>query len=377
MVNENESSVKLLDNDEIEQLKNDEINLKESKTAYELEPTKVKANSHMLDVSDLKSVVSYGSDLEHESAKRSSRMLEVVEESQIYDIDKHIKNLRKETSKASPEKLIVQEQSKIKRFVKNTTKSIKQELNLMTSISSKIDRIGHDLKLNAATLKKDADAMKEMNENSMMDVKSLDYLIAGIDQKLTQIDDNLIPEQKQAIENDDPYAMQELQNLNDFKDALWNKRQDLEASKMLALTSIAQLSMMYRVNYTLAQRIESNVTKNITQWKNQVTTSLFAYKSNSTINAAKTLEKETRQQIINNSNDIYRATVDTAEFANRTSVDPETIGYAFKRIEQAIEDVSRIQGKRIEQFEKNKEENAKLIEKYGQFVNYQKKGDAE
>lgn len=342
--------------------------IENTKKSYDLVPEKVHKQSLELKVNDLNTIVQYGVDIEQKSAERASKMLDKVESTKVYDIETPIRKLKKETSNIKADRLIVEDQNRMVRFLKNATNSIKKELNLMNTASDKIDNIGRQLYQNAQTLKTDAALMQNMYHDSIENIKELDYLIAGADEKLESIDNELIPNKEQNIENGQSYAMQELQNLKDFKDQLLQKRQSLESTKMLQLTSIAQLSIMYRVNYSLAQQIESNVTKSITQWKEQITKALFTYKSNSSVKAANLLEEEINNQIVENAKNVYRSAVDTAEFSTHTTVKPETVAQSFKYVQKAIEDVARIQGEREKRFEKYKNENQKLINEYSKLI---------
>lgn len=342
-----------------------DIKKKDAVETHQPSEQSITAMTKTLDDQDLDTIVEYGLDIEKRNARYASKMLEQVEDSEVYNVNKSIHQLMEEIHNLTPSKLVKKSNNRVVQWFRDKTKAIKKELSLMNTISVRVDKIGRQLLDDAKMLKKDAGRMKDIYQQTQEDIHELDLLVDAGQSKIEEVKSKQIPHYKKLADDGDLDAAQKIQNAEDFIANLSQRLQDLESSRILKYTTLSEVAVMRRTNYSLAQQIEGNVHRAITQWKNEITSALLIYKAQNSIRAIHALNHATNEEMVTkNSRRISQLAKDTANLGEHRQAGAQIVKECLDTLNSSIEEAREIEQQRENDFKMFRLNNQKIVDEY-------------
>jgi uncharacterized protein YaaN involved in tellurite resistance len=120
---------------------------------------------------------------------------------------------------------------------------------------------------------------------------NLDEYIAAGDEKLVQLDQEVIPKKATAVEESGEVVdAQELRDLRAARDDLERRVHDLRLTRQVAMQSLPGIRLVQENDKGLVNKINSTIVNTIPLWKQQLATAIAIYRSSS---AAETLQSAT------------------------------------------------------------------------------------
>ena len=235
----------------------------------------------------------------------------------------------------------------------------------MNTISVRVDKIGRQLLDDAKMLKKDAGRMKDIYQQTQEDIHELDLLVDAGQSKIEEVKSKQIPHYKKLADDGDLDAAQKIQNAEDFIANLSQRLQDLESSRILKYTTLSEVAVMRRTNYSLAQQIEGNVHRAITQWKNEITSALLIYKAQNSIRAIHALNHAINEEMVTkNSRRISQLAKDTANLGEHRQASAQIVKECLDTLNSSIEEAREIEQQRENDFKMFRLNNQKIVDEY-------------
>lgn len=360
------SDLKILNNEENEKVSNvDTHDIKNEvmeQTTNQLEPAKVSQHANQIQLHDNKSVLVYGADVQNELSKLADVVLDQSQDRDVSKIQKSLDHLLDKLDDADPDNLITEEKGKFGQFLDRITNSVQKQLDKMRSTSGEVDKIKTELNKTKTHLEEDAVHVHKMLEASKEAYQQLDYYIAGADEKINEIESTDIPKINALIQQDDPTAAQQLNDVHEFIDSLNKRKYSLQVTQQTLQQSIVQLGMMERLNYNLASQIQDSIVTSIPLWRTQLATAITLMNQRSAIAAKQKVQEANNEMFKRNADNVAGNLVNAAKESNRDAVDLETLKYSRDKLIDGIKKAQDI----AENAKQSRKDNQAQLEKYKQ-----------
>ena len=336
---------------------------------YNLDESRVEAISGELQIENRQHLYEYGSKLQDELSKVSNQVLDESRNFDTQNMQKTLDSLLEKFDDANPEVLTQENDSKLKQWWMKLTDSFKKQLGLLETASAEIDKMAEQLRENKEDLLNDAKRLELMNETSKHLYDELAYYIAGATYKLEELETKTLPALQQNVQDNDPKAAQDIQDVTEFKEAVEQRRYDLELTQSVILQSRMELRAMTGINYHLANQLNSSIMNLVPQWRMNFAKAISMAKARSGYIAMEKVREGTNKMMQQNAENLSRNIVETAKQGNQPMVDIDKLKEGRNQIMRAIEDSQRItaeskakQEKDREAFKQFKDETMAMLE---------------
>jgi len=210
------------------------------------------------------------------------------------------------------------------------------------SISNRLDNHKPDLMTDIEKL----DRLYDANLDYFHDLA--DYIAAG-DEKLRQIDADVIPaKEKEASASEDVIKAQELRDLRQMRDDLERRVHDLKLSRQVAMQGLPSIRLVQENDKSLVSKINSTMVNTIPLWKQQLAQAVSIHRSREAAGTIKEATDLTNELLLANAKNLKQANAEVRKEIERGIVDIETIKQANKLLVDTIEESLQIadEGKR-------------------------------
>lgn len=340
---------------------------------YNLDKDKVIEISNELSVSDRGSLHLYGSDLKNEITAISNDLLDNTNTEQITEVQSVLDSLLEKFDDVDPNKLLPEEKGRIRTFISKMRNTLEKNLGIMETTSAEIDNITKLLEQHKNELIKTANDSDKIYKLSNELTRNLEYYIAAAKYKIEQLNNEELPRLEEEVQKDNKYAVQDIQDIKEYIDALDQKIYDLKMTQAVNTQTGAQYRVTAGLNHSLAQKIESSIVTTVPLWRESLA---IATRSLTTRSANVTLEKmqeATNIMIEKNAQNTADNIRNTAKVLNSSDIDIDKLSKGRDQIIKSIKDAQRItnEGKRnkeknLEKFEKFKHDTLSMIDELEQ-----------
>ncbi len=303
-----------------------------------------------LNINDSKSIIFFGSKAQEELTVISDRMLEGVKNKDLGsaggDLNTMVATLRGfDVDALDPNK-------KPGFFARlfGKAKPVVQFLQKYEEVRKQIDSITDKLDAHKTTLLTDITMLDKLYEANLKYFHNLDYYIAAGEEKLKQLDDQIIPDKvKQAESSEAVIEAQELRDLRSARDDLERRIHDLRLTRQVAMQSLPGIRLVQDNDKGLVNKINSTVVNTIPLWRQQLATAVAIYRSS---DAAETLQAATdltNDLLEANAKNLKDANALTREQLERGVFDLESVKKANATLIETINESLKIadEGKKM------------------------------
>ena len=309
-----------------------------------------------IEINNLETIVSFGSEVADEISKASDIVLNSMDMSQLDDTSELLSVLAKIMSKFDIEE-IKDNPSLFGKLFGNLKKQLEKILAKYHTMGEEIDKIYVQLKGYESEIKqsnKKLNMMFEANVNYYHDL--VKYILAG-EQACKEIEAYIAQRQKDMETTGDQSIQFELTSLNQALMMMEQRTQDLRIAENVAMQSIPMIKTMEFSNYNLVRKINSAFIVTLPVFKQALAQAILLKRQKVQAESLAELDKKTNEMLIKNAQNSVEVSKATAKLASGNSIQIETLETTWRTITSGIEETKRIQE---EAKKKRVEDQAKL-----------------
>ena len=316
-----------------------DINLANLSTA-ELE--KYNRLNKSLNVKDINSVSSFGSELQTAMTKYSNDFLKSVRTSKAGEIGVLIDNLLEELGYVDisdfDEPNMFQKFARKVPILRKMVKTIDKIIGKYDSIANNVDTISKKITAMRLLALRDNNALQEMFNNNMVYGSQIEELIIAGKIKVSELDNTL----NEMAANADNYSAHEIQDVQVFKNNLERRLNDMLTLRYVIKQSLPQIRTVQYNNLAIADKAQSIITTTIPVWRNQLSIAVALNNQKNTITAQRKISDTTNKILLKNAELLKENSVYVAKENERAVVDIETLRTTTARLIETIQEVKAI-----------------------------------
>jgi uncharacterized protein YaaN involved in tellurite resistance len=171
----------------------------------------------------------------------------------------------------------------------------------------------------------------------------LAFYIAAGDEKLRQLDSDVIPAKEKEVEgSEEALKAQELRDIRQMRDDLERRVHDLKLTRQVAMQSLPSIRLVQENDKALVTKINSTMVNTIPLWKQQLAQAVTIYRAHQAAETVKEATDLTNELLVQNAKNLKQANAEVREQIERGVVDIESIKQANSLLIETIEDSLRI-----------------------------------
>ena len=295
-----------------------------------------------IEVNNLETIVSFGSEVAEEISKASDVVLNSMNMSQLDDTSEMLKSLAKIMDKFDIEE-IKENPGLLKKLFGNAKKQLDKILEKYHTMGDEIDKIYVQLKGYESEIKQSNRKLNTMFEANVNFYHELvKYILAG-EQACKELE-AYIAQRKNDMETTGDQSIQfELTSLNQALMMMEQRTQDLRTAENVAMQSIPMIKTMEFSNYNLVRKINSAFIVTLPVFKQALAQAILLKRQKLQAEAMSELDKKTNEMLIKNAQNTVDVSKATARLASGSSIQIETLETTWRTITSGIEETQRIQ----------------------------------
>lgn len=212
-------------------------------------------------------------------------------------------------------------------------------------VRDQIDRITHDLLQHETTLLKDIKSLDKLYERTLAFYRELVLYIRAGEEKLHQLDTDIIPRAAQDADNgqhDNLLAAQQLRDLRSARDDLERRVHDLKLTRQVTMQSLPSIRLVQENDKALVNRISSALVNTVPLWETQLAQALTIQRSQEAANSIRAVNDLTNELLKQNADNLRTANRSVREQNERGVFDMDAIRQANANLIATIEESLQI-----------------------------------
>lgn len=295
-----------------------------------------------INLKDINSISSYGSELNGAMSNYSKEYLNAVRANSCGEIGDLITTLLTELGYVDVKDF--ETQNKFKRFlsklplVGKLVKNIEAMMSKYDSISNNVDKISTKIMATRLNALKDNNALQLMFEANLQYMEQIDKLIVAGALKLDEINKKV----DEMTNNPTDYPQYVLSDAVEFKHALDKKITDLKMLRFVIKQSLPQIRIVQRNNLAIADKAQSIISTTIPVWRNQLSIAVALFNQKNNIKAQRMVTETTNEILKKNALLLKQNSIDVARENERSVIDVETLRNTTQELINTFQEVKRI-----------------------------------
>lgn len=305
--------------------------------------TEILALTDKLDLTDSRTLVTFGKEAADEISKCSDTILNSVEMDKIEGAGQLMKSLTVIMDKFDVKELSDEKTGFLSKLFGNAKTQLDKILNKYNTMGGEVEKIYVELKRYEQEIAESNHRLEDLYNTNMEYYKLLTkYILAG-EEGCRQIDEYRKGVQAQYDQTGDHALSMQLQNLDMGKQMLEQRVQDLRIAENVALQTIPMLKAMEYSNLNLSRKINSAFIITLPVFKQSLAQAVLLKRQKVQAEAMAALDAKTNEMLIKNAQNTVEQTKLTTQLASGSSVKMETLEQTWRTIMQGIEDTQKIQ----------------------------------
>jgi uncharacterized protein YaaN involved in tellurite resistance len=306
--------------------------------------------ANQVDLNDTQSIIFFGSKAQEQLTTISDKMLDGVKNKDIgpagEDLNEMVATLRGfEVENLDPNK----KQGFFDRLL-GRAKPVVKFLQQYEEVRKQIDSITDKLEKHKTNLLTDITSLDRLYQANLDYFHTLeDYISAG-DEKLRELDNEIIPQQVQQTESSEAIlAAQNLRDIRSARDDLERRIHDLRLTRQVSMQSLPGIRLVQENDKGLVNKINSTIVNTVPLWRQQLATAVTIYRSSQAAETVKAATDLTNDLLAANAENLKQANAETRKQLERGVFDIETVKQANQTLIATIEESLQIadEGKKM------------------------------
>ncbi|KRL58509.1 toxic anion resistance protein [Latilactobacillus fuchuensis] len=300
--------------------------------------------AEQLDSTDQQAVLNYGAHAQKKLGEFSQTMLNQVQSQETGEIGDALTSLMYRLNEADPDELRAEDHNVFKRMFGKIKKSVYEITAKYQKIGAQIDGIAVKLDKEKNALMRDNTTLETLYDKNKAYFDALNIYIAAAQLKIEALETTEIPAAMAKAENDNnQMIVQEVNDLNQFKNRLEKRTYDLELARQITLQQAPQIRLIQNTNQALAEKIQASINTAIPLWKNQVAIALTLLRQKDAVTAQRQVSETTNDLLKKNSAMLKISSIETAKENERGVVDIETLQKTQNDLVETLQETLKIQ----------------------------------
>ena len=294
-----------------------------------------------IDITDSQLVLQYGAAAQKSVASFSESALSNVRNKDLGEIGDTLTNLTVELRSLGRGE---EEKGGLFGLFKKAGNKMETMKVQYTKAEANVDKIARELEQHQRVLMKDISMFDQMYDLNLKYYKELTmYIIAG-KKRLAEVQSGQLEELRQKAERTG--AQEDAQAYNDLAQMcsrFEKKLHDLELTRMVSIQMGPQTRMLQNNDTLMVEKIQSSLVNTIPLWKSQMVLALGLENSRKATAAQTAVTNATNDLLRKNAEMLKMGTIATAQEAERSIIDIETLQHTNQQLISTLDEVIQIQ----------------------------------
>lgn len=313
-------------------------------------------------------IVSFGNEVAEEIAKCSDNILNSMNISEINETGEMLNILSKIMDKFNIEE-IQQKPGFFQKIFGNVKKQLEKIVEKYHTLGNEVDKIYIKLKEYENEIKKSNEKLENMFQTNMKYYKNLiQYILAG-EQGIKELKKYIEEKIAEFNTNQDKSLQLDLNILNQSKELLEQRVQDLRIAENVAMQSIPMLKTMQYSNANLIRKINSAFIITLPIFKQALSQAILLKRQGLQAEALSVLDKKTNEMLLKNAQTTVEQSKLAAQLSTGSSIKIETLETTWKAIVKGIEETRKIQEEASKKREEDQKRLANIKEEFKKIIN--------
>lgn len=302
----------------------------------------VDALASQIEVYNLDTIVSFGSEAADEISKASDVVLNGMSMSQLDDSSEMLNALTKIMSKFDIDE-IKENPGLFGKLFGNLKKQLEKLLEKYRTMGDEIEKIYVQLKQYESEIKQANRKLSQMFDANVAYYHDLvKYILAG-EQGCRELEAYITQRQSDMQTSGDNSIQFEIQTLQQALMMLEQRTQDLRMAENVAMQSIPMIKMMEFTNMNLVRKINSAFIVTLPVFKQALAQAMMLKRQKIQAEAMAALDEKTNEMLIKNARNTAEQSKMTARLASGSSIQIETLETTWRTIVSGIDETRQIQ----------------------------------
>ncbi len=295
-----------------------------------------------IEIDNLETIVTFGSEVAEEISKASDVVLNSVNISQLDDSSVMLNTLAKVMDKFDIEE-IKEDPGFFGRMFGNAKKKLEKILAKYHTMGEDIDKIYVELRKYESEIKQSNRTLAKMFDTNVDYYHQLvKYILAG-EQGCQELEQYIAQKQQEMEETGDRSIQFEIQTLEQAKSMLEQRTQDLRMAENVAMQSIPMIKTMEFSNMNLVRKINSAFIITMPIFKQTLAQAIMLKRQKIQAESMAALDEKTNEMLIKNAQNSAEQAKLTARLASGSSIKIETLETTWRTIMNGIEETRQIE----------------------------------
>lgn len=222
-------------------------------------------------------------------------------------------------------------------------KPVAKILQRYEEVRGQIDAIGDRLDTHKGVLLRDITLLDRLYERTLDYFHALAAHIAAGEEKLAQVDRDIIPPLEQAVERTgEVLKAQQLRDLRTVRDDLERRVHDLKLTRQVTMQSLPSIRLVQENDKSLVNKITSVMANTVPLWRQQLAQAVTIHRSREAGRTLKEANDLTNELLLANAENLRQANAEVRQQVERSVFDIEAVKKANELLVATIEDSLRI-----------------------------------
>ena len=295
-----------------------------------------------IEVNNLETIVTFGSEVADEISKASDVVLNSVNLSQLDDTSVMLNTLKKVMDKFDIEE-IKEEPGFFGKMFGNAKKKLDKILAKYHTMGEDIDKIYVELRKYESEIKQSNRTLAKMFDTNVDYYHELvKYILAG-EQGCKELEEYIAQRQQEMESSGDRSIQFEIQTLQQAQSMLEQRTQDLRMAESVAMQSIPMIKTMEFSNMNLVRKINSAFIITMPIFKQALAQAIMLKRQKIQAESMVALDEKTNEMLIKNAQNSAEQAKLTARLASGSSIKIETLETTWRTIMNGIEETRQIE----------------------------------
>lgn len=311
---------------------------------------------NQIDISNVRTVNSYGTNAQKGISTFSSSITGNVKTKEFGEVGDSLRELRVAiNSTVAPQK-----KGLLGLFQKGKAK-VTYLISNYESAETNIRKIEKDLQKHQQTLTKDVYVFDQMYDMNIEFYKELTmYIIAGKKALEKAKATKLVELREKAEQTQDQLDVQLYRDYEDACKRFEKRIFDLETTRLVSIQMAPQIRLLQNADQEVVDKLRSDVINTIPLWRNQMVLALGIEHTTRALNAQSAIDEMTNEMFRRNAETLKQGAIDAANASERGIVDVETLRKVNADIITSINEVVKIHEEGSKRRAEAQEELAKI-----------------
>ena len=295
-----------------------------------------------IEVHNLETIVSFGSEAAEEISKASDVVLNSMNMSQLDDSSEMLNTLAKVMAKFDIDEL-KENPGLFGKMFGNLRKQLDKILAKYHTMGDEVDKIYVQLKQYESEIRQSNRKLEQMFEANVNYYHELvKYILAG-EQGCRELEEYIAKLQADFEATGDNSIQFELQSMQQALMMLEQRTQDLRTAESVAMQSVPMIKTMEFSNMNLVRKINSAFIITLPVFKQALAQAIMLKRQRIQAEAMSALDEKTNEMLVKNARNTVEQSKMTAQLASGSSIKIETLETTWKTIVNGIDETRQIQ----------------------------------